>query len=90
MRFKKLIISAIILLIFINLFPIWEQPHFRYTGSSIERNVLNLGLPFAHLIIDFNCAPYIFIGPTMYVLIPFDLLGIVILIAIVKKRKKQK
>ena len=84
---KRLIFVAVVLLILINIFPVWGRPHWRYTGSSPDRNVLNLGLPLGHTMVDFNCSPYVFFAPTAQFLFPLEILGVFIYIFLNKKKK---
>lgn len=88
MNYKKTIIVLSMLLLVINFFPRWSSPDFRYNGSTPENQVLNLGLPFAHFIIDINNSPFIFFGPTMYFILPLDLLIIFLCVIINRFRNK--
>ena len=92
MNFKisnVLLYSLLIIFIIMDLYPEYGSPNFRYTGSNIENDVLNLGWPFTLVIIDFNTKPYLFDGPFLLIMIPIQLfiLSIAWLIKILKETK---
>lgn len=92
MKFKLsniLLYSLLVIFLIMDLYPEYGSPHFRYTGSDIDNTVLNLGYPLASLIIDFETAPYFFIGPSTIIIIPTQLfvLFVVWLIKILKESK---
>ena len=91
-KFFNLIILLTLLFIIIDLFPTYGAPDFRYTGSSPQHLIYNLGLPYALFIIDFKHSQFIFIGPFAYIILPvqISIIGLLALFhAIMKTRLVQ-
>ncbi|WP_157446996.1 hypothetical protein [Cytophaga aurantiaca] len=68
--------SLLAIFLIMDLYPEYESPHFRYTGSDPNDEVLNMGWPFASFIIDFNTKPYVFDGPFLILMIPIQLFSL--------------
>jgi hypothetical protein len=83
-RIKITLIGFIILFIFLDFFPIFKSPDFRYTGSNPENFVWNLGTPYTLFIFDQKVSPYIFLSPLFYFIIFFQALLILSLKSILK------
>lgn len=58
--------------LFTDLFPSYGAPQFRYTGSSPERDVWNLGWPLAMFVLDPNSGLHV--GPLAFVALSIQLI----------------
>jgi hypothetical protein len=81
---KRTLIGFILLFIFLDFFPIFKNPDFRYTGSNPENFVWNIGAPYTLFIFDQKVSPYIFLSPLSYFIVFFQALFIVFLKPILK------
>jgi hypothetical protein len=69
---KRMIVGHLFLSAFVDLWPHFGPPHFRYTGSDLARAVWNFGWPIASYIYDAQTG--LEVGPVAWVAGPLQVL----------------
>ncbi len=80
----KAVVYIAIFFLVINAIPTCGAPNFRYTGSSLERSVVNIGFPMALAIYDSEVTPSLQTWPGTFLIPAAQLIAILTLVAAMK------